>query len=680
MTRKVLLLTIGAPALPAVTPIIPVATTDTVDPWTSPDVAPPTGLTVDPVVDGARIAWVKSTTVGADKTIIELAPDAGGSPGAWTVEATTTDQAWSLNLPDGPRYVRLIADLNGRQSAPTLPVLAIPDIPGGAYNVNLLVNAGFRTSLAGWTQYSNTAGGGWLAERDARTLSDRPVQTHNLALHHVGSPASGDLVYASEPVSAWPGETYMASAWLSRDDCQAFVGVMFFDAAGALLGSDYGTEAAATGGTNPANWNRRFIALAAPANSRSARLVFKVTATGGSAPAGFMIQPMLEHAAPGQTAPSNWHMGGSEGLMVYNIKVQNGTMVAGLELANDGTSTTFDVLSSAFNVYDPAGGDQLSWISGVITSVKTGYSVKIGPGFGASNNLLLWFGADGTTSTRTMANAQIAIPISGAPKLGGMQINYGGGWAVGGAVATYSATSGTPATATISVTSGDYRIDGYTINYGASSVNVSGTGGTTVRYYLYYDDPARAGGSQTLYASTDIEDTYNSGDKVFVQPIDVTFPTSGSGSGGGGGGYCPAEDAWMIRRSAAGGADLVQAHQVAVGDFVLLRSMRWGRVSFAERRLVERVCIVGADGGSLTCSAEAPIGTVGKGVVRASLAHEHTADCLHAGQAFGNYISTVQTRGEGWVIHLTVEDEFFWVGDTPDFLFAHHNRKMEDPL
>lgn len=370
MHRKVLLLTIGAPALPSVTPIVPVTTTNAVDGWTSPDVAPPTGLVVSPVVDGARIAWLKSTTVGADLTIIELAPVVSGAPGAWTVEARTTDQAWSLNLPDGPRYVRLIAELNGRQSAPTLPVLAIPTIPGGAYNVNLLVNAGFRASLAAWSQYSKTASGTWHGERDSRTLSDRPAGTHNMAVHTASSPGSGDVVWASDPVSAWPGEAYMASGWIARDDCLAYVRVMFFDESGALLASADSDEASAAGGTNPANWNRRFVALEAPANARTCRMALVVAANGGSAPAGFLVQPMLEHASPGQSAPSNWHMGGAEGLKVWNIRLDANGYMAGIELANDGTQSAFTVNADEFQVLKPGGGEALTWAGGVLSADK----------------------------------------------------------------------------------------------------------------------------------------------------------------------------------------------------------------------------------------------------------------------------------------------------------------------
>ena len=693
MARKVLLLTIGATPLPSVTPIIPVTTTDTVDPWTSPGVAPPTGLVVSPVVDGARIAWVKSTTVGADLTILELAPVVGGAPGAWTVEARTTEQAWSLNLPDGPRYVRVTAELNGRQSAPTLPVLAIPDIPGGAYNVNLLVNAGFRTSLAGWSQYSNTASGTWFGERDARTLSDRVAGTHNMAVHTASSPGSGSNVWASDPVSAWPGETYMASGWISRDDCLAYIRLMFFNEAGGLLSSADSAEAAAAGGTNPANWNRRFVAAEAPANARTARMALVVTANGGSAPAGFLVQPMLEHASPGQTAPSNWHMGGAEGLKVWNVRLDVNGHIAGIELANDGTQSAFTVAADEFSVVKAGGGDALTWSGGVLSADKGSKAVKIGAGFGsdaAGKKLVFAFGDGGSPATRSRANSRLFIAENGDVKLGAVQVNFGSSWSSGAAI-TYTASPGTPATATISVTAGIFNIGSDAYSYAASSANVTGTDGTTTVFYLYYDDPGMDAGVQTLHASTDPTVHYTDHGHVVVGAVAVVFPATGAppdtgggstpgggGGGGGGGGYCPHVDAWVLTRRGP-----IRAGEVAEGEYLLLCDPdtgieTWGRVSYSRRKRCSGVRMRAA-GASLTCSRTAPIPT--------DQGYRNAPDTLglhvptRRGAAFATpVVEAVEDVGLIDVQHITVGDRCYWVGDDCSTFFLHHNLKAYDPM
>ncbi len=694
MPRKVLLLTIGAPALPSVTPIIPVTTTTTVNGWTSPDVAPPTGLVISPVVDGARIAWVKSTTAGADLTIIEIAPVVSGAPGTWSVEARTTDQAWSLNLPDGPRYVRLTAELNGRQSASTLPVLATPDIAGGAYNVNLLVNSGFRTSLAGWSPYSNSASGTWYGERDGRTLSDRPAGTHSMALHTASSPGSGSNVWASEPVSAWPGETYMASAWISRDDCQAFVGVLFFDESGGLLASGYSSEAGASGGTNPANWNRRFIALEAPANARTARLALKVTVSGGSAPAGFMVQPMLEHASPGQAAPSNWHMGGAEGLKVWNVRLDVNGYIAGIELANDGTQSAFTVNADEFQVLKPGGGEALTWTAGVLSADKGSKAVKIGAGFGsdaAGKKLVFAFGDGGSPATRSRANSRIFIAENGDVKLGSVQVNLGSAWSSGAAI-TYTASPGTPATATISVTAGIFSIGNESYSYAASSVNVTGTNGTSTTFYLYFDDPGMDAGAKTLYATTDPTLLYTEHGYVLVGLVAVAFPATGAppdtgggstpggggtGPGGGGGGWCPHVDAWVLTRRGP-----IRAGEVAEGEYLLLCDPdtgieTWGLVSYSRRKRCAGVRLRAA-GASLTCSRTAPIPT--------DQGYRNAPDTLglhvptRRGAAFATpVVEAVEDVGLIDVQHITVGNRCYWVGDNGDTFFLHHNKIPLDP-
>ncbi|MGH8160292.1 MAG: hypothetical protein ACREPQ_19440 [Rhodanobacter sp.] len=124
-------------------------------------------------------------------------------------------------------------------------------------------------------------------------------------------------------------------------------------------------------------------------------------------------------------------------------------------------------------------------------------------------------------------------------------------------VIAYTATSGTPATATISVAAFTTLAGGgaTNISYGAMSTSVTGTNGATVAYYLYFDDPTFAGGTRTLVATTNGNDVYGSSGRVLVGGVNVTFPTSGGGSGGGGGGgggFCVGVDMFVMGERTAG--------------------------------------------------------------------------------------------------------------------------------
>ena len=74
------------------------------------------------------------------------------------------------------------------------------------------------------------------------------------------------------------------------------------------------------------------------------------------------------------------------------------------------------------------------------------------------------------------------------------------------------------------------------------TVNVTGTNGTTVTFYLYVNDPAFAGGTLTLQQTTAPSVLTSAAGTVLVGSCAVVFPSSGSGSGGGhggGGGFPP---------------------------------------------------------------------------------------------------------------------------------------------
>ena len=110
---------------------------------------------------------------------------------------------------------------------------------------------------------------------------------------------------------------------------------------------------------------------------------------------------------------------------------------------------------------------------------------------------------------------------------------------------TYSATAGSPARATISVSAGQALVGTTPISYNSMSANVSGSGGSTATYHLYVrenSEPTAWGGSKTLIATTSGNAVYQHDDNVWIGSVTGLYPSSGSGSGGGssgGGGGTP---------------------------------------------------------------------------------------------------------------------------------------------
>ncbi len=133
---------------------------------------------------------------------------------------------------------------------------------------------------------------------------------------------------------------------------------------------------------------------------------------------------------------------------------------------------------------------------------------------------------------------------------------------------SYSASAGSPATATISVTPGTLVMGGAdNVYYGSMAVGVSGTNGTNTDFYLYVDDAVFDGGSRTLIATTDPNGLFGSPDRVFIGSVLVAFPASGTstGDGDGGGGFnCVDADAWVLTQKFG----LTQARYVLGGDWI----------------------------------------------------------------------------------------------------------------
>lgn len=183
--------------------------------------------------------------------------------------------------------------------------------------------------------------------------------------------------------------------------------------------------------------------------------------------------------------------------------------------------------------------------------------------------------ADGSTYAKPLAtqltSGQVKLAVAGSgAKLGDSRnapniVSNNLSYKFTGTI-SYTSAAGSPATATISVTAGDVK-SGVTVSYNAMSANVTGTGGTSVQYYLYVDDPTNAGGAQTLIATTTALDIYSSSGRVYIGEVLVAFPTSGSGggSGGGGGGTCVWEEAWVeTQRGAICAADIVPGDMLRV--------------------------------------------------------------------------------------------------------------------
>lgn len=240
---------------------------------------------------------------------------------------------------------------------------------------------------------------------------------------------------------------------------------------------------------------------------------------------------------------------------------------------------------------------------------------------------------------------------------------------------SYSASAGTPATATISVAAFTALLGSVSVSYNAASASVTGTNGTNVNYYLYFNDPTYGGGTQTLVATTNQNDLYSGDGYVYVGYVTVAFPPSGSGSGGGTG--CPLRTAWVIRRGRHGRPQFVRAGKVRVGDWLLRTDVKWAEVTFSRPELQPCVRLVADGFGTLGCSISAPM-QLREGSALSIDCLDREVVARAAGVCGHVVVTALRNLGDQWVQHITLAnapDDFFWTGDAKDALFGHHNNK-----
>lgn len=294
--------------------------------------------------------------------------------------------------------------------------------------------------------------------------------------------------------------------------------------------------------------------------------------------------------------------------------------------------------------------------------------------------------ADGSTYAKILANQL----TSGAHKVtvagSGMRVGdarnlvavtaANAGYKFTGTI-SYVASAGTPATATISVTAGNVLM-GATVAYNASSVGVSGTGGTSVTYQLYYNDAAFAGGSQTLIAVVQGNTAgYENSGYIWVGQCTVIYPTSGTGGGGGsgGGGFeCVWANAWVETRNAG----FVLAREIEAGDVLRVLSddrqtTDWEPCTGNSLAIEDGWVITSASGVAVTVSGSTPITLRDGRIISVAEINEHELPVFVSELVWEP--CTARRTGRIEVAHILCGQRTYAAGDVAGRQILTHNPK-----
>jgi hypothetical protein len=174
---------------------------------------------------------------------------------------------------------------------------------------NLVKNASFETTLAGW----GTALNQWGPQAEvARNLAGddwRVPGISSIGFYFPNTP-SGSLVVQSDPIPIAEGMLYLPSVYVAAHRCTGFGRVVFTDARQVEIGNGVqlpSNPAQFLGGTQISNWMHSWAApFAAPSGAKFARFQFWAVSATAAGPFVWFMRPMLEQVRSAEASPSLW--------------------------------------------------------------------------------------------------------------------------------------------------------------------------------------------------------------------------------------------------------------------------------------------------------------------------------------------------------------------------------------
>jgi hypothetical protein len=203
VSRQVLLIDIGADALPVVTPAPAQLGTWMPVPFVPPPLAVPTGFAVTPLLDAVLLTW--NATVEDANYLIERAPDVAGAPGAWGYIGQTTDLRYTAAVAGGvPYWWRVKSEVLARRSAATAAIKAAPGTIGGS-GTNILPDPYSTFERATLPQIVNPAGLGLSRDAATKMIAAALRVTGGVGTLYLGPAFNLQLT---------PGKKYLLSFWM----------------------------------------------------------------------------------------------------------------------------------------------------------------------------------------------------------------------------------------------------------------------------------------------------------------------------------------------------------------------------------------------------------------------------------------------------------------------------------
>ena len=327
----------------------------------------------------------------------------------------------------------LTAEVAGKASATALETLRTQvETVEGIFGVNLIPNSGFAVDARGWAvawdQLQDQANEKHVYGRDLYGSTRVVPGTHNLGVGYSGTTPSAHhfaIGMMAEQIPIVAGESYILSCGLSKTAGieNVFFYMQFFNAGGGQVGSDQvlgfsGTGY--TGGTNRANWYFSHLKVVAPTGAVRAALYFRPYFLAGlTNPGAWVMEPMLERAAPGQNVPSPFNLGPTAAWAEWDLSFDVNGNVGGISYGIDGSVSNFKVRADSFEVVTGTGGTGLTLDQTRMDRVFSAIATYEGNPFGP-DDLIYWTGPSSITKANaTIQNAIFCVANNGGSYFGG---------------------------------------------------------------------------------------------------------------------------------------------------------------------------------------------------------------------------------------------------------------------
>lgn len=306
--------------------------------------------------------------------------------------------------------------------------------------VNSLRNADFGMGTSGWQFAVNP----WLAalQKNFAGLDWTPVGGAQAGFSVGGTP-SGDVAldHDARPVVI-AGENWIASAYLASHRCYSYLQLIALDVTGRVIDFVSSPVSRAFGGKLLGQWARVHARFPNGLPEGTVTVIQRWWTEGanGESPFSWITQPMLEKAAPGQTAPSSWSVSAAgmaeatQALSVRATTLENGQSqlqasytwaldvngrAIGMTSVNNGTIGQINFVADRFGIVDPNNTGSTTFEGGRWITRSGAYMMVHGKPFGVSNDLMMWFGVGSNPANASKANALFWIDNQGSGYFGG---------------------------------------------------------------------------------------------------------------------------------------------------------------------------------------------------------------------------------------------------------------------